>query len=370
MNTHKFTFSLLPILALAGADAAAQSVSIYGLLDAYVTRTKSGAGGVKATDTYTNRAESGGMTTSFIGIRGTEDLGDGLTAGFSLASFVRLDTGQPGRSDAVGSVAADPFWSRDSVVFLRGRQWGGIRLGNASTLMFGQSIASNAFGSSTVFSPLVTVTFIGSPLSGGTGWTNQIIYDSPVFGGLSFNLAVSASEGQGGRNTSGRVAYAGDPLAISFAYQQVKKNPLAFNDGTSANNTKSWQLAGSYDFKAVKFWAHVGQIENDGTEAAPLNVRYNVWDLSTSVPVGPGAILAGYARRRTSDAVAPVPAAAPAGNRQRQVLTVGYDYYLSKRTDVYALAMHDRTETYAAPAPGHAVNASATNFSVGVRHQF
>jgi predicted porin len=150
----------------------------------------------------------------------------------------------------------------------------------------------------------------------------------------------------------------------------VKKNPITFADGTSSNNTRSWQLAGSYDFKLVKLFAHLGSIRNDGTETAPLDIGYRIWDLSASVPIGTGFVVAGYASRTTNDAVGPVPATVAGGNVERKVFSLGYDYFLSKRTDVYAMAMNDRTVTNTLPAPPSLVSASATNVGVGIRHRF
>ena len=63
------------------------------------------------------------------------------------------------------------------------------------------------------------------------------------------------------------------PLAVSGVWQDAKKNPLTFADGTSANNTRAWQIGGSYDFGAVKLFAHLGDIRNRGTEAARVAVR-------------------------------------------------------------------------------------------------
>jgi predicted porin len=362
------------LLALAGgAQAQASSVQLFGTLDLGVGSFKSLGVGVNAGNTNNRQVVNGAMSTSLFGLRGTEDLGGGLTASFELASFIRADSGAVGRNDAVGppvNVAADPFWSRQAWVGLTSTGFGRLRLGNSSSLLFVNSISSNAFGDSTVVSPLNVVTFIGSPLSGGTGWTNQIIYDTPRLGGLVLSAAVSASEGQGGRNHALRAAYSDGPLALSAVMQKVDKNPLTFADGTSPNNTRAWQLGASYDFNVVKVWAHLGQIDNRGTETAPLDIGYRIVELSAAVPVGAGRVLAAYAQRKTDDAVGPVPATAAGGNIERKVLTLGYDHDLSKRTDVYAVVMSDRTLTSTLPAPPRAVSASAGNFAVGLRHRF
>ncbi|MEP6875457.1 MAG: porin [Burkholderiales bacterium] len=367
----KLTAALLAMSS--GATMAQSNVTIFGSLDAMATRFTGSTAGVNSSDKAMKKLDGGGLSTSHFGLRGSEDLGDGLAAILELSGFVRNDTGETGRSNAIGApvnVAADPMWSRAAWVGLSSKSLGRVRLGNGTSLLFLNSITSNAFVDSTVFSPINLVTFIGSPLSGGTSWTNQIMIDSANFAGFSASASVSAGEGQGGRNVAGRMSYAGGPVGAALAYQTVKKNPTTFADGTSSNNTKAWQLAGSYDFSIVKVFTHVGRIQNGGTEAAPLNVGYRIWDLSASVPISTGYVLAGYASRTTGDAVGPVPATVAGGNKVRKVFSIGYDYFLSKRTDVYAMVMNDRTVTNTLPAPPQLVTASATNVGVGMRHRF
>lgn len=355
------------------APAQAGQVQLFGLLDLAVGQFKGLATGVNGRDASNRQVMSGGMSTSHFGLRGSEDLGGGLVALFELASFIRADTGQPGRNDAIGApvnVAADPFWSRQAWVGLGSNSLGRLRLGNNTTLLFLQSISSNAFGDSTAFSPLNLVTFIGGPLSGGTGWGNQLMVDSPRWNGFSASAAVTASEGQGGRNTALRAAWSSGPTAVSLAWQSVKKNPVTFADGTSANNTRAWQLGASHDFQVVKLYAHVGGIQNQGTEAAPADVGHRLWEASATVPLGSGRLLLGHARRSTSDTPAPVPATAAGGNVARTVTSIAYDHDLSRRTDVYAVAMHDSTRTRSLPVPPSVVSASGHALAVGIRHRF
>src|SRR6478672_5128909 len=90
-------------LALTSAGARADSgsqVQLYGIVGTYV-------GSVKRSDTpqATVLMGSGGLTTSFWGIRGKEDLGGGVSAIFELESFFQPQNGALGRS------ATDPFWS-------------------------------------------------------------------------------------------------------------------------------------------------------------------------------------------------------------------------------------------------------------------
>jgi predicted porin len=255
-------------------------------------------------------------------------------------------------------------------VGLSSPSWGRLRAGTIISQLFLNTIGSNAFGDSMVFGPLPLLTFTGGILGGGTSWTNSLVYETPTFAGASATVARSLSEGQGGGNSALRLAYAQGPLATSLVWQSVKKDPLTFADGTTPNDTSSWQLAASYDFDAVKLFAHLGHIQNDGTQAAPQNVGYRVWDISAAVPVGAGRILAGYAARTTQDTVAPVPASVAGGNVERKILSLGYDHKLSQRTDVYAMWMHDATRTRTLPAPLSVIDANGNSYGIGIRHRF
>src|SRR5437868_9147291 len=110
-------------------------------------------------------------------------------------------------------------------------------------------------------------------------------------------------------------------------------------------------LGGSYDFQVAKVFAHLGRLQNNGVETAPQDVGYRITEVSVQVPFHSGNFLAGYAQRKTGDTPSPSPATAPGGSIKRAVLTVGYDYNFSKRTDLYAIAMNDRTQTLTLPAP-------------------
>ncbi|WP_394790921.1 porin [Rhodoferax sp.] len=353
--------------------AVAPGLQIYGLVDNVAGSFAGTISGISAQSLRSTRLEDGGMSTSHWGLRGNEELGGGLAALFELSAFFRSDVGASGRSGALPApvnVAADPLFSRAAWVGLSSPTWGRLRAGTIISQLFLNTIGSNAFGDSMVFGPLPLLTFTGGILGGGTSWTNSLVYETPTFAGASATVARSLSESQGGGNSALRLAYAQGPLATSLVWQSVKKDPLTFADGTTPNDTSSWQLAASYDFEVGKLYAHLGHIQNDGTQAAPQNVGYRLWDISAAVPLGAGRILAGYAARTAHDTAAPVPASVAGGNVQRKILSLGYDHNLSKRTDVYAMWSHDSTRTRTLPAPFSDVDASGNSYGVGIRHRF
>src|SRR6476646_760370 len=101
---HK-TYLAAACMALgAGAACAQSNVSIYGIVDAgYVRESGAAAGTV-------NKLTSGVASASRIGFKGTEDLGSGISALFTLETGYRVDTGEV---DAAGS-----FFNRQAFVGL------------------------------------------------------------------------------------------------------------------------------------------------------------------------------------------------------------------------------------------------------------
>ena len=286
------TVSLRPALTLAallagGAAQAQSSVQLYGLVDASIGQFQS-AGGLK-----TKRLDSGNMSTSFIGFKGTEDLGGGLRAGFTLESFFLVDSGGASRVPGV-----DAFWARNSNVHLSGG-FGLLRLGRMGPPLFISTLLFNAFGDSFGYSPAIRQYYnapYGTPLVGDSGWNNAIGYTTPSVGGLNATLMVAAGEGSAtakGPNVSANVLYFGGPVALTAAWQKVEAQGtlgrgIAAFPGFSSQS--AYQVGGSYNFGVVTLYAQYGKISTDAT----VDVDTTNIHLSATVRVGVGALLATY----------------------------------------------------------------------------
>ena len=80
-------------LAASVMGAQAQStVQVAGLVDVYTGSMRMAGDAVSK-----SVVGSGGMTTSWWGMTGSEDLGGGMKASFALTSFFQADTGASGR---------------------------------------------------------------------------------------------------------------------------------------------------------------------------------------------------------------------------------------------------------------------------------
>ena len=339
----KKTLIALGTTLLCGATAHAQSkVEITGLTDAFV-------GSMKMAGDANRRSvvDSGGMTTSWFGFKGTEDLGGGLKANFQLTSFIKVDTGTQGR------FANDPFFSRDANVSLSG-DFGSVLLGRWMAPNFLPSVVGNPFGDSFVFSPLILHKDV--PLFNGTGWramtpsdtgwSNQLVYSTPKFGGFSANVQYQFGEqpGQGGKNNFGaNFFYFGGPLTLTGFYENTDiANPT---NTLLASNQKYWMLLGAYDFGMVKPFLSYGEKKISDT----ADTKGKTFQVGASAPIGNGKLLAEWVKTDWST---------PDVNRK--TFSVGYDYFLSKRTDVYAVVMNDKITN----------QRSGNSMGVGIRHRF
>lgn len=317
------TAALLATLAL-GAQAQS-SVNVYGLMDLSVGSTKAPGG------TATTAVDSGKMTTSYYGFGGREDLGGGLAATFRIEGFLRAASGDAGRFNG------DPQFSRTASVGLSSARLGSLTLGRNTTALFVSTLGFNAFGDSFGYSPSIRHYFTSGTTTGDSGWSDSIAYNSPVWGGFKAGAMVTSKTGNGG-NWSVNLGYGAGPLAVSLVHQQVKK------DGTTpTQDTDTTQLGASYDFGVAKAFLQLGQVDNDTT-----GNDYAISGIGARVPLGAGAVIAQYGQ------------IAPQTGADRHTLSVGYLHNLSKRTELYAVAIHDKIDGLS----------SGGGYSLGIRHRF
>lgn len=340
--------------ALAAPAMAQTSVNIEGLVDNYV-----GSFRLAGDAASTTKMGGGGMSTSYFGFKGTEDLGGGLKAKFALTSFIQANTGVQGR------FTGDTFFSRDASVGLAG-DFGTVTLGRALAPNFLPQILFNPFSDSFTFSPLVLHMNVGlfngsgwsSSMAGDTGWSNEIMYTTPSFGGATVNLnyQLGGVAGDNSKNNiGGNVLYFNGPLSLTAFYQRVRvNNPLdtapgvvKSTGGLLASEQTMWFIGGGYDLGPVKLFATYDK----ATHNVALDDK--TYSVGLSAPVGAaGKVLLAYAEtKRTGTGFT---------DRKRQTASLGYDYNLSKRTDLYTVVMNDRITALT----------SGTSVAAGIRHRF
>jgi predicted porin len=175
----KKTLIALAAVAATGAAFAQSSVTLYGVADASI---------VKTTDVDTKFSSSGTMNngTSRWGVRGTEDLGGGLKAGFNFEAGLSLADGSVNQSGG-------NYFSRAAYMNLMGG-FGEVRLGRTLNPSFFAAAAWELTGTANYSA--VTSQFVS--VLGGIRNSNQIAYTTPNFGGVTATVGYIMKGNNGG----------------------------------------------------------------------------------------------------------------------------------------------------------------------------
>jgi predicted porin len=307
----------LLIALLASVGLAQAEVSLFGTMDAGYSSSK--APGVQTLSTNTT---SGGMTTSFWGLKGGEDLGNGRKAVFEVSSFLNTENGA-----TLGGSTVNTF-ARSSFVGLSDKTLGSLTLGRQSNPSFLPTILFNAYGDSGAYSPLWHATYFGNTgnpttqLYNDTAWDNAATYTSPNLHGATVSL--TGSQGTMGNNSGGNVLFFKGNLGLTAYWQSTKTNSTGSFQTNIFTNGKAAEAKGvgaSYDLKVAKIMA----TWQDAKDAA-LNMEGKTTQVSALVPVGQGNIMAEYADSKFVQGL----------TTKYKESAVGYDYKFSKTVDAYA----------------------------------
>ena len=309
----KTKFSLAVLLGVTASSGYAQStVTLFGVADLGVLSAR--ASGVNSV----NSVITDGNTSTRFGMRGVEDLGNGLKAQFWIEGAVSMDTGASGSTspDNVAS-STNGLFARRSTLGLQGN-FGELRLGRDYTPTFSNLTTTvHPFGTNGVgnagqlFYPVAAG---GTTPRTNVRASNSIAYLTPNLGGFSghvmwANAGASASPGaDNGRYVGLRMAYRAKDLYVSAA---TGKTEYATGDYTQSN------IGATYQFGPARLSYLWGQnkVGTTSTKANMIGVQYQI---------GKGEIRAAYTTLKAKGVA----------NDATQV-TVGYVHNLSKRTALY-----------------------------------
>lgn len=308
------------LLAIAVASAVAvpamAQVSISGRIDTSIGRFEDTAG------KSTTRIESDLVTTNQIIISGSEDLGGGLKASFSIVS--------PFASDA----NSNPFnfGGRGATVSLSGG-FGSIDLGRSPGNLANSIMASSVVGN------------IGNLGTVRARPDNSINYSSPNMGGFTVRVLHSLGnevDPNTGEQTEISLQYSAGPLLVRLARND-------YDLVGSFGNGDETQAQLDYNFGVAKLNARYRKQTSDTSSAQSLK-RFGV---GVAVPLGSGlTAVADYQDWDNNTAV----------NSDMTRLTVGLIKDLSKRTNIYAAYVMDNQD--------NATLKDADTLAVGIRHNF
>jgi predicted porin len=368
----KMAFTAITGGTLAVSTAYAQSsVTLYGSIDGGIAYVHNAVdpNGQNASSLF--KFSSGALHSNRWGLRGSEDLGDGMAAVFTLENGFDLGTGvlsQGGRE-----------FGRQAFVGLVSRSLGSVTLGRqydpnvdlilplTADVVWGKSFGTP--GDIDNYDDTVRV-------------NNSVKYTSPTYHGLVFEAlygfgGVAGSTGQGQTYGAG-VRYDTGPFAFAGAYY------YANGGNTTTNGVSVWSGSSDSIFNSV---INQGYASAKSVQIARVGGRYAKDNLTTGVVYSNVQYAADassvFKQTETFNSVAAFAQyqfatvnivgvgyiyskSSGAASATYNQVNVGYDYLPSKTTELYALAGWQKASGSTLNSAGQTISANASIGSYGV----
>ena len=368
MNIKKVA---LVALGLSTSVAYAQSnVTLYGVVDiGYIKET---GRDIRMGDNDNNR----------LGFRGVEDLGNGWKAIFNVERRFDLNDGTPGNSNTAsykGSKnAKQKDWDGATFVGLASEKWGQVQLGRVNELSTETIRKFDPFNQIGIGAQIYSV-------QRNARIDNTIRYNSPSWSGLTFGASYSL-----GGNTRGENAIApslsgadNDGYGINLSYNNGPFSSTAnWSRVADSNDSSVWniglaykilpdlRLSASYEDTNSKGWkggngAAAGTTANPDGYSSALKAREKNLLVGLGWNVGPGRLDGSVQYNRPKDTSFLTDAA------DSYKYSVGYTYFLSKRTSLYGfLAYTDYGDKDTGNFYSGLKRDSVTGVQLGMTHKF
>ena len=379
----------LMVAALSGVFATAahaqSSVTLYGLIDAGITYTNN-QGGHSAW-----QATSGTVNGSRWGLRGSEDLGGGLKAIFTLENGFNIDNGSLGQKGRM--------FGRQAFVGLASDQYGAVTLGRQYDSVVDYlgplSATGSQYGGTIAAHP-----YDNDNLDNSVRFNNTIKYSSVNYAGFKFGATYSFSNSaQFANNRAYSFGASYNYAGLNFAAGYLQANNDVNNLSMSAISDSGAQ-AGDYTFAAGRQRTFGGGVSY-AFGPATAGFVYTQTNLSDAIGISPsqsgtqaglgfGANSARFQNFEGNVHYALTPALSLAGmytytranfgggvNPNYNTVALQSDYLLSKRTDVYLQGDWQHASSNDANIGAYLNGLSSASktqdqvaVTVGIRHRF
>lgn len=364
----KKTLAAVAVLGAFAGSAFAANVTMYGIIDTGLGYTSTDKGYGEDVNKFDMR--SGQNSSNRFGVKGEEDLGNGVKVGFSLENGFSSDDGKLSTADRLFDREALLYVAGDFGELGMGRQ-GDLASGNGRYGLFGGKVSPFSTGWSDI---------AGHKYVMGAGFgrmDNSVTYKTPTFAG--FNVLAqysfkkdSAKEGREGSSAVDRqyalgASFTAGDLYLTGIVTQTNLKSLGQQD---VEDPLTVSLGGNYNFGVAKLYVATQYFKDSDLAVKMIqNVEkvgeFDGFGLSVGADVpafgGTAKVLVGYmdAEDQTS----------AANDVQRYTFSVGYEYPLSKRTFVYGGAGY-YMDSYDKVDVGHDDKASVAAVSAGLVHKF
>ena len=353
MRKIVFQSAALGLVAAGSAVHAQSTVTLYGIVDTGIAYVHNSGGNSTQFTTM-----SGSLAGSRWGLKGSEDLGGGLKAVFQLENGFDPANGKLGRSDRI--------FDRQAFVGLADPTLGTVTFGRQYDPVVDQVqplTGDNYFGA--MFAPPGDFDNYDNSIR----IDNSVKWVSPSWGGLTVE-ALYAFGGVAGAVGSGQsygaaLGYNRGPFSLAAGYLHVDygnarlvTRPASTADSlfnsavnsayASARSVNSARVGGQYVLGSVTLGAAYSftQYNPDAASAFVSSEKYQnasafgIWQAAPNVSLG-----VGYNYTKTSGD----------SSAKYHMVSIGADYNLSKRTDVYVVAGYTHASGQNGAGPAQAV---------------
>ncbi len=341
-------------LGCAGSASAQSSVDVYGLLDLNFGTTSD----FVADHHSVTRVSSGGMNTSRLGFRGSEDLGGGLHAVFQLESGLQADTG----------VADSPLFKRQANVGLEGTL-GRIVIGRSFTTVYDFMIKYDPMGYAPFYSWAPSGSSAGASKYGmATAFDNMIKYAGKV-GDFSVGASYGAGEQAGstadGAKASLGVDYTAGPWSAVTTWERINGTTVA--TAGQRDVTTAWHVGAMYNAGPLKLQLAARDYRLAAGKPATPTIRATLYWAGASYLLTPVDTLTGAVYYQDIRNVAAAADADPVlyVARLRHALSKRTDLYL---TAAYAKSKHGKPVSISRDDPGF--GDTQHGLVAGIQHRF
>lgn len=337
--------------------------NIYGTVDEYYDHLNSGGQSV-------NRVLSGGAWTSKFGFFGRENLGGGTAISFDLEAGFNANNGTFGQSGTL--------FNRQSTVSLYNAEWGTLSVGKQFGV--GLQLFVDPFLGNAKISPWAYLSGVADLGKGASSEesrvNNSAIYTSPTIAGFTTQVlyALKTDQSQPGPATQNRgINLTYHPVTGSNNLYMVGSYNQTWCDPTSGDpssltctgttiRTDAYGAALVYDMGRYVFSGSYQLFDpkQDGDYLA------SVYSLGANATIGHNLLRAEVVYRHTTQN----------GNHATGV-TLGEDYFLSKRTALYVRGSVIKngpnsamTIDYASGSPLPKPGVTVTDLGIGMYHNF
>jgi len=347
----------LAALATVSGVAAAQSATVYGIVDLSVSKT-------------TNTTASGGSTTgltdavwmpSIFGVTGSEDLGGGMKASFNLESDVRMDTGRLTEVSSTGATAdgVTKLFGRKANVALSGN-FGELKAGKDIDMIFLQGFIDNVRNSHSASGFIAHTLGTGCSIDTECVFTqNMVRYTTPSFNGFKASVQHKFGEQAGNTNTNSSTAF-----LLNYANGGLSLNAGSKTSETTSNaKTDLLYLGGTYQLGPVRLSAthHKTQFKN-GATANNSTADIKTTEFGAGYAINPQMTAAvNYVKLKQ-------------GSAEGDITSASLKYSVSKRTSLWTMVAKTSYDGFSIGGgnynQGGYAGKDSTATSVGITHSF